>query len=61
MAKAKGEGPRIRAARDDADVGTIEKNVEKVYGLPPGSVEIKDRGRNIRDDAKIRTVRKRAK
>lgn len=37
----RGETPnRYRAARNDASVRTIERRIEKEYGLPPGSVRI---------------------
>jgi D-hexose-6-phosphate mutarotase len=57
--KGKGRQSRQRAAREDADVGNIQKDIERVYGLPPGSVQIVDPAtkRNIRDDAKIKRVR----
>lgn len=52
-------GKRERAARSDAEIRAIQKDVEKVYGLPAGSVEIVDpkSRKNIRDDAKIKNVR----
>lgn len=50
---------RYREARSDASVKSIEKSIEKAYGLPKGSVQInKSGGKNIRSDAKISTVRK---
>lgn len=50
---------RIREARSDASVKSIEKSIEKAYGLPAGSVQInKSDGKNVRSDAKIGTVRK---
>jgi hypothetical protein len=62
MAGKKSNGPqsRQRAARADADVGVIQKHIESVYDLPRGSVQIVDPAtkRNIRDDAKIKRVRK---
>ena len=42
-----------RKIRSDAKVG----NVEKKYGLPPGTFRNKD-GRDTRSDKKIGTVRK---
>lgn len=50
---------RQRSARKDADVGSIEKNIEKTYGLPKNSVVIvnKDR-RNTRSDKKVGNLRK---
>jgi hypothetical protein len=50
---------RYRVARSDASVKSIEKRIEKDYGLPPGSVQInKSGGKNARSDAKIETIRK---
>lgn len=59
MAKRVETPNRFRAARGDASVKSIEKSIEKDYGLPPGSVQInKSGGKNVRSDAKIKTVRK---
>jgi len=62
MAGKKSNGPqsRQRAARRDAEIRAIQKNMESVYGLQRGSVQIVDPAtkRNIRDDAKIKRVRK---
>lgn len=59
MSKREETPNRYRAARSDASVKSIEKSVEKSYGLPPGSVQInKSGGKNVRSDAKIATVRK---
>jgi len=64
MAGRKRNAPqrRSRAARNDADVGAIETDIESVYGLPEGSVRIVDptTGRNIRNDAKVRTLRRKS-
>jgi hypothetical protein len=64
MAGKKRNGPqqRSRAARNDADIGAIETDIESVYGLPAGSVQIVDpaTGRNIRNDAKVRTLRRKS-
>ena len=50
---------RYRVARSDASVKSVEKRIEKDFGLPPGSVQInKSGGKNARSDAKIATVRK---
>lgn len=50
---------RYREARSDASVKSIEKSIEKTYGLPEGSVQInKSGGKDVRSDAKIGTVRK---
>lgn len=56
-----GPQTRKRAARSTATVSAIQKHVESVYDLPEGSVQIIDpkTGKNIRDDAKVRSVRKR--
>jgi hypothetical protein len=59
MAERKDTANRYRAARGDASVKSIEKAIEKDYGLPAGSVQInKSGGKNVRSDAKIATVRK---
>lgn len=51
---------RYRAARSDASVGSIRQEIERVFGLPSGSVAILGPdGRALRSDALIRTVRKR--
>ena len=51
---------RFRAARSDASIGAIRAQIEKVFGLPEGSVALcgKDK-RPLRSDATIRTLRKR--
>ncbi|UEM40151.1 hypothetical protein [Pectobacterium aquaticum] len=50
---------RQRNARSDASVGSIEKHIEKTYGLPEGSVQINNKnGKNSRSDQKIKTLRK---
>ena len=48
--------PRERKDRSDMKVGTFEKK----HGLPPGTLRTKH-GRDIRSDARLRTVRKKAK
>lgn len=51
---------RIRAARSDASVGSIRKDIEEVYGLPEGSVVLCGPDKNaLRSDATIATLRKR--
>ncbi|XLY88181.1 hypothetical protein ACK8QS_21935 [Ectopseudomonas mendocina] len=51
---------RQRDARKDATVGSIEKHIEKAYGLPEGSIQITNvDGSNARSDQKIGTLRKR--
>jgi hypothetical protein len=47
---------RERKDRGDMKVGTFEKK----HGLPPGTLRSK-KGRDIRSDARLRTVRKKAK
>ncbi|MDA0385573.1 hypothetical protein [Vibrio owensii] len=50
--------PRERKARSDADIATIEENIEEVYGLPEGSVVITNPdGSNARGDKHIGTLR----
>lgn len=52
-------GRRFRDARTDASVGSIEKNIEKVFGLPKGSIQInRPDGTNARSDKKIGNLRK---
>ena len=60
--KRSGPQTRERAARFTATVGSIQKDAESLYGLPKGSVQIVDpnTGNNIRDDAKVKSVRKRS-
>jgi hypothetical protein len=48
--------PRERKDRSDIKIGTFEKK----HGLPPGTMRSKE-GKDIRSDAKLGTVRKRAK
>ncbi len=47
---------RERKDRSDMRVGTFEKK----HGLPPGTLRDK-KGRDIRSDARLRTVRKKPK
>ena len=50
---------RFRDARSDARVGSIEKRIEKDYGLPAGSVHIRNPdGRNARSDKEVGNLRK---
>lgn len=60
MAEHKNEsGRRYRDAREDAKVGSIEKRIEKDYGLPKGSVQInRPDGSNARSDKKIGNLKK---
>ena len=54
------QGVRFRRARADASVGSIKRAIEKVFGLPDGSISIcGPEGKPIRADAKILTLRKR--
>ena len=49
----------FRDARSDARVGSIEKRIEKDYGLPAGSVHIRNPdGRNARSDKEVGNLRK---
>jgi len=48
--------PKNRKDRSDMKVGTFEKK----HGLPPGTLRSK-KGRDIRSDARLRTVRKKVK
>jgi hypothetical protein len=45
--------PQARKDRSDMKVG----NFEKKHGLPPGTIRNKN-GRDIRSDARLRTVKK---
>lgn len=51
---------RLRAARADARIGTIRQTIERLFGLPEGSVALcgPDR-RALRADASIGTLRRR--
>ena len=48
--------PRGRKDRSDIKIGTFESK----HGLPPGTMRNR-KGRDIRSDARLRTVRKKAK
>jgi hypothetical protein len=51
---------RFRQARADARVGTIKREIERVFGLPAGSVVLRGGdGAALRSDALIRTLRSR--
>lgn len=51
---------RYRAARADASIGSIRRQIETVFGLPEGSVALcGPDGRPLRADAKIATLRRR--
>lgn len=59
MSSRNEEGRRYRNARKDASVGSIEKDIEKNYGLPSGSVSIRNSdGGNARSDKKISNLKK---
>jgi len=48
---------RVRIARVDGSVGSLEKRISKDYGLPLGSVRIVGPdGKDKRSDAKIRSL-----
>jgi hypothetical protein len=50
---------RFRDARADACVGSIEKRIEKDYGLPKDSIQInRPDGSNARSDKKIGNLKK---
>jgi len=53
-------GVRFRKARSDSTLGTLQSVIERVFGLPEGSVRIvRPDGRKMRSDALVRSVRKR--
>lgn len=55
----KEDARRYRNARKDATVGGIESRIEQDYGLPPGSVSIRNpSGKNARSDKKIENLKK---
>jgi hypothetical protein len=48
---------RVRIARIDGSVGSLERRISKDYGLPNGSVRIVGPdGKDKRSDAKIRSL-----
>ncbi|OPX41830.1 hypothetical protein CLHUN_43000 [Ruminiclostridium hungatei] len=52
-------GRRYRNARKEASIGSIEKRIEKDYGLPSGSIQInRADGGNARSDKKIQNLKK---
>ena len=54
------QGLRFRQARSDASIGSIKGKIEKIFGLPEGSIQIcGPKGNALRSDAKISTLRKR--
>jgi hypothetical protein len=57
--KVKAPG-RYRAARADASVGSIRRQIERVFGLPEGSVSLRGPdGKALRSDARIAILRRR--
>lgn len=56
----KRQAARTYRARSDASVGSIKSAIETAFGLPEGSVALcGPDGKNLRADAKIRTLRNR--
>lgn len=54
----KQEPRRYRDARDDATVGSIERSIERDYGLPKNSIVIvKPDGKDVRSDKTIGSLR----
>ncbi|NLM83243.1 MAG: hypothetical protein GX189_00835 [Clostridiales bacterium] len=59
MSERNEKGRRYRSARDDATVGSIERHIEKTYGLPRNSVQInRPDDSDARSDKKIGNLRK---
>jgi hypothetical protein len=59
MAKRNDPPRRQRGARSTASVGSIERHIEKAYGLPEKSVSIKNpSGRKARVDKQVKNVKK---
>ena len=59
MSKRNEQGRRFRDVRQDAGVGATEKRIEDDYGLPPGSISIRNPdGKDARSDKKIGKLRK---
>jgi len=49
---------RVRTARKDARVGTIEQKIEAQFGLPAGAVQLTNfDGTNARSDKRIGRLR----
>jgi hypothetical protein len=58
MSKRSEKPRRVRSARSDAKVKSIEKNVERTFGLPAGCVQINNPdGSDARSDQKIERLR----
>lgn len=52
--KRRDKPSRYRKARDDATIGSITKNAEKLFGLPKGSVKlVYPSGRKARTDSTV--------
>lgn len=59
MATKNEEPRRYRDARSDASIGSIEKRIEKDYGLSSGSVQINNPdGSNSRSDKEVGNLRR---
>lgn len=51
---------RFRRARSDSSLGTLQSEIERVFGLPPGGVRlVRPDGRKMRSDAQVGSFRKR--
>jgi hypothetical protein len=58
MAKRSEEPRRHRSARSDAKVESIEREIERTFGLPGGSVQLNNPGgTNARGDQKMKKFR----
>ena len=59
MATRKEDHRRVRSARKDASVSSIERHVEKAYGLPSGSVQInRANGKNAYGNKRVGNLMK---
>lgn len=59
IGRAPEQAARFRVARSDASVASIRQSVEKIFGLPEGSVALcGPDGRALRGDAYIKTLRR---
>ena len=57
MATKKSTARVARAARSDASVETIERQIAKSFGLPPAAIKlVRPNGRKFRSDATIEAV-----
>lgn len=53
------KGLRYQRAHGDGSLRTIKKHIEKIYGLPEGSVQlVKPDGKQMRADARVGRLRK---